>query len=102
MAKKGSTAVPKTALDQRHDAFVVALKAFDSNLGGALGDEVGYTRFFKLLWREDRSWLAIIGGWDEEGAPVVCFGNGKTLLHAMGNLGRSMAADEWREDKYAK
>lgn len=86
----------------RHDALVKAFMAFSSNLGAALGNETRWTRFFKVMRREDGSWLAIIGSLDEEGEPIVAFGNGKSLLHAMDSLGRTMAADEWREDRLAK
>lgn len=99
MDKAGLTR--REARKKREDELVVALKQFDTNVGAALGDTTGYTRFFKVLRREDGSWLAMIGGWDEEGAPVIAFGNGKSLLGAVGILGRALAADEWREDRYA-
>lgn len=86
----------------RRDALVKALLAFDSNLGAALGNETRWTRFFKVMRRSDGTWLAILGSLDEDQEPIVAFGNGKSLLRAMGNLGKSMAANDWREDRYAR
>lgn len=98
--KRGLT--NREARREREDLLVQALKEFNSNLGAALGDTTGYTRFFKVMRRDDGSWLAMLGGWDSEGAPIVAFGSGKSLMGAVGTLGRAMAADEWRDDKYAK
>lgn len=85
----------------REENLTAALITFNSNVGAALGNEVRWTRFFKVLRREDGSWLALMGSHDEAGEPIVAFGNGKRLLQAVANLGRTMAADEWREDTYA-
>lgn len=86
---------------ERQDVFVEALVAFDSNIGSCLGHTTGYTRFFKVMRRNDGSWLAMMGALDEDAQPCIAFGNGKSLLDAWSNLGRSLAAGEWREDKYA-
>ncbi len=87
--------------EAKREAFIVALKAFDSNLGGALGDSTYLCRFFKITRREDGSWLAMLGSQDDEGNPIIFFGNARTLMKAWQSLGRSMAADEWREDRFA-
>lgn len=93
--------VPDAQRD-REDAFVKALYAFNSNLGLHLGSETRWTRFFKVMRRDDGSWIAILGSLSEEQEPIVCFGNGNSLLKAVDSLGRSVAGEEWREDKYAK
>jgi hypothetical protein len=98
--KKGLSV--KEARHARDDAFVPALNAFSSNLVGLLVTDKADTRFLKLLYREDGSWLAIAGSCDQDEEPIVCFGNGGDALSALYSLGRAMAADEWREDVYAK
>ena len=92
--------VPNAKRDKR-DAFCEGINEFDSNLGAALGHETRWTRFFKVLRRKDGSWLAILGTLNEDQEPIVFFGNGDSLMKAWQNCGRAMAADEWREDRYA-
>ena len=87
--------------EERRELFIEALLAFDSNIGGALGNETRWTRFFKVMRRDDGSWLAMLGSKDEEGSPIIYFGNGQTLMKAWQSLGQSMGADEWREDRFA-
>jgi len=84
----------------RLDAFVEAIVAFDSNLGKHLGTEVRWTHTFKVQLREDGSWLALLGAWNEEGEPIIAFGNGSSLLEAWSSLGKSLAANAWRADRF--
>ena len=78
-----------------------AIQRLSSNLYGLLVKEPYLCRFFKVLHREEHSWLAIIGSYDEDDQPIVCFGNGASYAAAVYSLGRSMSAGQWREDKYA-
>ena len=92
----------KELFNARVDNLCEHLIEFNSNIGSAIGNETRFTRFFKVMRRDDGTWLAMMGSQDEFGEPIVCFGNARTLLGAVDVLGRNMAADNWREDAYAK
>lgn len=86
----------------REELITQALGEFNSNILGLLVTKTRWTRFMKLIQREDGSWLAIAGVVSEDDENVVCFGNGRNALGALHILGRAMANDEWRVDKYSK
>lgn len=86
----------------REVEFVAALKTYSSNLYNALIVADDYTGYLKLIHREDGSWLALLGVWDNFGLPQVCFGNGATMMDALRSLTGSMSGNKWKDDKYAK
>lgn len=90
-----------SASRDRQDKLIKALSEFSSNLGAALGNETRWTRLFKVYRRADGSWLAMLGSLDEDNLPIICFGNGGSLMAAWESLGKSMAANQWRVDRYA-
>lgn len=80
--------------------FATQINEWNSNIYNLLVSGCEETRFLKLLSREDGTWLAMAGAWDEAGAPIVAFGNGETPLMALRSLGRSVAGNHWKEDNY--
>ena len=44
-------------------------------------------------------WLAIVKGYDKDGAPVVCFGSGEGLIGALIGANGAIAANRWKPDK---
>jgi hypothetical protein len=45
--------------------------------------------------------MAVLGIFNEDGAPMVAFGSGLTLYQALGNLNVSILKGHWRPDTYA-
>lgn len=90
-----------TPKEVKRKRFIEAIVEFNSNLGGALGNETRWTRFFKVMRRDDGSWLAMLGTLNEEQQPIIYFGNGVSLMSAWQALGGSLEADAWREDRFA-
>ncbi len=101
MDPEASRTAAELTREERRDRFIEAIVEFDSNLGSAIGNETRWTRFFKVMRRKDGSWMAMLGTKDEDQTPIIAFGNADTLMKSVQNLGRSMAAGEWREDRFA-
>lgn len=101
MSSETNKQTPEGTREDRREAFIEALGVFDSNLHSALGVSVGLTRFFKIMRRDDGSWLAMLGTVNREGEPIIFFGNADQLMQAWQRVGLAMAADEWRVDRYA-
>lgn len=83
-----------------HMRFQDQMKVWNSNIYALLVSQADDTRFLKILSRDDGTWLAMAGSYDEEGGPIVAYGNGETTLMALKSLGRSLAGNHWRVDKY--
>lgn len=98
---KRTTEVPPTESELREEAWHAGIQGISSNLVPHLVNSVHATRFFKIMRREDNSWLAVLGSSDDERLPVVAFGNGGTITEALYRLGKTLAAEDWRDDKFA-
>jgi hypothetical protein len=78
-----------------------ALSGFYSNLYGCLRWEGEGVRFLRINWRASGDVMAVLGIFNEDGAPMVAFGSGLTLYQALGNLNVSILKGHWRPDTYA-
>lgn len=56
-------------------------------------------RALRIYVRGDGSYLAIVKGYDGDGAEVICFGQGTDAVTALLAVDGAIAAGNWRVDK---
>lgn len=91
----------------RKNTEVERFLAFDSIVKDALPqfhafltDEEDF-RGFSVKPRDDGTFLAVAMGTSSDGLPVVCFGQGYGATGAIYGMERTLAANQWKTDKFA-
>jgi hypothetical protein len=102
MSKKIEGQSIKEKREARNNVMVQALTEFNTNVLGLIVTDTASTRYLKLFYRADGTWLAIAGAISADDEDIVVFGNGDNALGALYILGRAMANDEWRIDKFSE
>lgn len=81
-------------------AVYMVLAAKYSNLHHWLAKRQEDVRFLRLK-PANGEWIAILGIYGDDGAPLVAFGRGELYTDALRSLNSSISASKWQPDKFA-